>query len=130
MPAFSQVFVNQVLIQGREDWLRPLIFAMFFTAVLLGLLTRLQLQLSRRLKIKLAMAMSSRFLWHILHLPVSFYNQRFAGEISSRVQLNGRLADLLSGKLATTVIATVMVIFYAVVMLQYNRVLTSMALPL
>lgn len=124
MPTFSQVFVDQILIQGREDWLRPLLFAMLFTAVLSGLLTRLQLQLLRRMKIKLAMGMSSKFFWHLLHLPVSFYDQRFAGEISSRIQLNDRLANLLSGKLATTVISAVMVIFYTVVMLQYDRVLT------
>ena len=124
MPTFSQVFVDQVLIQGREDWLRPLIFGMLFTAAITGLLTRLQLQLLRRMKIKLSMGMSSKFLWHLLHLPVSFYDQRFAGEISSRIQLNDRLASLLSGKLATTVISAVMVIFYAVVMWQYERVLT------
>jgi ATP-binding cassette, subfamily C, bacterial len=124
MPAFSQIFVDQVLIQKREDWLQPLIFAMFFTAVLSGLLTRLQLQLLRRMKIKLAMGMSSKFLWHLLHLPVSFYDQRFAGEISSRIQLNDRLANLLSGRLATTVISAVMVVFYAVVMWQYDTVLT------
>jgi ATP-binding cassette subfamily C protein len=124
MPTFSQVFVDQVLIQGREDWLRSLIFAMLFTALLSGLLTRLQLQLLRRMKIKLAMGMSSKFIWHLLHLPVSFYDQRFAGEISSRIQLNDRLANLLSGKLATTIISAVMVIFYAIVMLQYDKVLT------
>jgi ATP-binding cassette, subfamily C, bacterial len=124
MPAFSQIFVDQVLIQKREDWLQPLIFAMFFTAILSGLLTRLQLQLLRRMKIKLAMGMSSKFLWHLLHLPVSFYDQRFAGEISSRIQLNDRLANLLSGRLATTVISAVMVVFYAVVMWQYDTVLT------
>ncbi|MGI2908768.1 NHLP family bacteriocin export ABC transporter peptidase/permease/ATPase subunit [Tolypothrix sp. VBCCA 56010] len=124
MPTFSQVFVDQVLVQGREDWLRPLIFAMLFTALLSGLLTRLQLQLLRRMKIKLAMGMSSKFIWHLLHLPVSFYDQRFAGEISSRIQLNDRLANLLSGKLATTIISAVMVIFYAVVMLQYDKMLT------
>jgi ATP-binding cassette, subfamily C, bacterial len=124
MPTFSQVFVDQVLIQGREDWLRPLIFGMLFTAAVTGLLTRLQLQLLRRMKIKLSMSMSSKFLWHLLHLPVSFYDQRFAGEISSRIQLNDRLASLLSGKLATTVISAVMVIFYAVVMWQYECVLT------
>ncbi|NJN10562.1 MAG: NHLP family bacteriocin export ABC transporter peptidase/permease/ATPase subunit [Richelia sp. RM2_1_2] len=128
MPTFSQIFVDQVLIQGREDWLRPLIFAMLFTALLSGLLTRLQLQLLRRMKIKLAMGMSSKFIWHLLHLPVSFYDQRFAGEISSRIQLNDRLANLLSGKLATTVISAVMVIFYAVVMLQYDKVLTSIGI--
>lgn len=124
MPTFSQVFIDQVLIQNREDWLRPLIFGMIFTAVLTGLLTRLQLQLLRRMHVKLAMSMSSRFLWHILHLPVSFYDQRFAGEISSRIQLNDRLASLLSGQLATTVISAGMVVFYAIVMLQYDRILT------
>ncbi|NJO80315.1 MAG: NHLP family bacteriocin export ABC transporter peptidase/permease/ATPase subunit [Cyanobacteria bacterium RM1_2_2] len=124
MPAFSQVFVDQILIQGREDWLRPLIFAMLFTALLTGLLTRLQLQILRRLKIKLAMKMSSQFLWHILCLPVSFYDQRFAGEISGRIQLNDRLAGLLSGQLATTVISCVMVVFYGMVMWQYDYVLT------
>lgn len=128
MPAFSQVFIDQVLIQGREDWLRPLVIGMIFTAILTGLLTRLQLQLLRRMRIKLSMAMSSRFLWHILHLPVSFYDQRFAGEISSRIQLNDRLASLLSGQLATTVISAGMVVFYAIVMLQYDLILTLIAI--
>ncbi|GAB4146060.1 MAG: NHLP family bacteriocin export ABC transporter peptidase/permease/ATPase subunit [Cyanobacteria bacterium J069] len=124
MPAFSQVFVDEVLLKERQDWLRPLVFVMLFTAVITGLLTRLQLQLLRRLRVKLAMGMSSRFLWHLLYLPVSFYDQRFAGEISSRIQLNDRLAGLLSGQLATTVISAVMVIFYGLVMWQYDSVLT------
>ena len=124
MPTFSRIFVDQILIQAREDWLRPLILGMFFTAILSGFLTRLQLQLLRRLKIKLAMGMSSKFIWHLLHLPVSFYDQRFAGEISSRIQLNDSLANLLSGQLATTIISAVMVIFYGIVMWQYDQVLT------
>jgi NHLM bacteriocin system ABC transporter peptidase/ATP-binding protein len=124
MPAFSQVFVDQVLIQGRSNWLRPLLLGMLITATLTGLLTRLQLQILRRLRIKLAMGMSSGFLWHILRLPVSFYDQRFAGEISNRIKLNDRLASLLSGELATTTIACVMVVFYGLVMWQYDWVLT------
>lgn len=128
MPTFSQVFVDNVLIQGRDEWLRPLILGIVLTAVLDGFLTLLQLQFLRRLKIKLSVGMSSRFLWHILHLPVSFYDQRFAGEISSRIHLNDSLASILSGKLATTVIAVVTIIFYAVVMLQYDKVLTSIGI--
>ncbi|GAB4346013.1 MAG: NHLP family bacteriocin export ABC transporter peptidase/permease/ATPase subunit [Leptolyngbyaceae cyanobacterium] len=124
IPAFSQAFVDNVLIEGRQDWLRPLILGILLTAVLNGFLTLLQLRFLRRLKIKLAVGMSSRFLWHILRLPVSFYDQRFAGEISNRVHLNDALANLLSGRLATTAISAVTVIFYAGVMLQYDRVLT------
>lgn len=128
MPTFSQVFVDNVLIQGREDWLQPLILGILVIAALNGFLTLLQLRFLRRMKIKLAVGMSSRFLWHILRLPVSFYDQRFAGEISSRVGLNDSLANILSGRLATTAIAGVTVIFYAVVMLQYDRVLTLIAI--
>ncbi|MBP5972229.1 NHLP family bacteriocin export ABC transporter peptidase/permease/ATPase subunit [Brasilonema sp. CT11] len=128
MPAFSQVFVDDILIQGREEWLRPLILGILLTAGVMGLLTLLQLQSLRQMKIKLSVGMSSQFLWHILRLPVSFYDQRFAGEISNRVHLNDKLANILSGKLATTVIAAVTVIFYAVVMLQYDAVLTSIGI--
>ncbi|MDX2239536.1 MAG: NHLP family bacteriocin export ABC transporter peptidase/permease/ATPase subunit [Leptolyngbyaceae cyanobacterium bins.302] len=123
-PAFSQVFIDQVLLQSRQDWLRPLILAMIVTAVITGLLKRMQLQVLRQLKVKLSVSMSSRFLRHLLYLPVSFYDQRFAGEISNRTQLNDRLAQLLSGQLATTVISSVMVIFYAAVMWMYDWVLT------
>lgn len=128
LPAFSQAFVDNVLIEGRDDWIRPLILGILFTSVLNGFLTLLQLQFLRRMRLKLAIGMSSRFLWHILRLPVSFYDQRFAGEISSRVRLNDSLAALLSGRLATTMISAVTVFFYAFVMLQYDVVLTSIGI--
>lgn len=125
IPTFSQMFVDNVLIEGRDDWLYPLVVGILLVSLLNGFLTLLQLQFLRRMKIKLAVGMSSRFLWHILRLPVSFYDQRFAGEISSRVRLNDSLANLLSGRLATTVISAITVVFYAAVMLQYDVILTS-----
>jgi ATP-binding cassette, subfamily C, bacterial len=123
-PIFSQVFVDNVLVQNRQEWLQPLLLGIILTAILNGLLTLLQLKFLRRMKIKLSVSMSSQFIWHLLCLPVSFYAQRFAGEISNRIRLNDDLANLLSGKLATTAIAAVMVIFYVIVMLQYDPVLT------
>ena len=128
IPAFSQVFIDNVLIGHRNEWLRPLILGMIFTAGLNGFLTLLQLQFLRQLKIKLSVGMESKFLWHILRLPMSFYDQRFAGEISSRVQLNDSIANMLSGKLATTAIATASIFLYVVVMLQYDVVLTLIAI--
>ena len=78
--------------------------------------------------LKLSVTMSGQYMWHILRLPVGFYAQRFAGEISSRVSLNDKVADILSGRLATTVIDAVMMVFYFLIMLQYDFVLTSIAI--
>jgi ATP-binding cassette subfamily C protein len=128
IPVFYQIFVDQILIENRTDWLRPLLLGMTVTVSVQGLLMLLQLRFLRKLKLKLAVGMSSRFIWHILRLPVNFYAQRFAGEISDRIQMNDRVADVLSGQLATTVINTIMVIFYAAVMFAYDGILTTIGI--
>lgn len=128
IPVFTQVFVDNILVQGQTDWLRPLILGMLMTAVLKGLLSWVQLRHLRRLRIKLAVTMSSQFLWHILRLPIGFYAQRYAGEIANRTVLNDKVADVLSGRLATTVIDVIMMLFYALVMLQYDKLLTAIGM--
>jgi ATP-binding cassette, subfamily C, bacterial len=127
-PVFTQIFIDEVLVANRGDWLRPLLLGMVLMAGLEGILTLLQLKFLRRMKVKLSMVMSSQFIWHILRLPVSFYDQRFAGEISNRIQFNDRLAKLLSGELATTAISAVMVVFYVLVMVQYDAILSAIGM--
>ena len=128
LPVFAQLFVDNVLVEKRTDWLHPLIWGMFLTAIFQGLLTLLRLRYLRKLRIKLAVSMSASFLWHILRLPQKFYAQRYAGEVSNRSKLNDKVARVLSGQLATTAIDTVMVLFYAAVMFVYDGVLTSLGL--
>ncbi len=127
VPAFSQVFVDEILVSNRYEWLRPLILGMLLTTVGRSFLAWLRLTYLRGLMLKLSVTMSGQFLWHILRLPVGFYAQRFAGEISSRVQLNDKVANVLSGRLATTIIDVVMMVIYFLIMLQYDWVLTSVA---
>ncbi len=123
LPALSQIFVDEILIQGHGEWLRPLLLAIAITAILEGLTNYFRLLYLRRLNIKLSMVMTGNFIWHILRLPVDFYAQRFAGEISNRVNLNSNVVNV-SNTIGTTIIDTLMLIFYAALMLMYDRVLT------
>ncbi len=123
VPAFSKIFVDQVLIESRQEWLRPLLLAMALALALQSTLTILQKQSLRRLEVKLAIKMSSEFFRRVLSLPVQFFQQRFAGEIANRVALNDRIAQLLSGDLATNFVGLGLLIFYGGVMLLYDWVL-------
>jgi NHLM bacteriocin system ABC transporter peptidase/ATP-binding protein len=124
--ALTRAFVDDVLVRGMGDWLRPIVVAMFTVAIVQGALATLQLGGLRRLQLKLSIVTASRFLWHVLWLPASFYAQRYAGEVSSRVSLNDKVASVLSGRLATAAIGVTMVVFYGVAMAQYDLLLTAL----
>jgi NHLM bacteriocin system ABC transporter peptidase/ATP-binding protein len=124
VPTFSRIFVDEYLVGSRSAIVRPLVVGMLITAVAQMVLTWLQKYYLLRMETKLALQTSSRFFNHILRLPVSYFAQRFAGEIGSRVQINDRVAALVSGKLATTAIDCLLVVFYAILMFRYDVGLT------
>lgn len=127
-PVFSKVFIDNVLLKGNLPWLPPLLLAMVVTALVLGALTWLQQTYLLRLETRIAVGGSSRFFWHVLRLPVEFFNQRFAGDVANRVGINNRIAQLLSRDLATNFLASVMVVFFLALMFQYDALLTVIAL--
>jgi len=125
VPTFAKIFIDEYLIGNMEYWVRPLLLGMGITAIVCGILTWLQQYCLCRMEIKLALSTSGRFFAHVLRLPMEFFAQRFAGDVGTRVFLNDRVAQLLSGELASNIINSFMVVFYALLMYQYDRVLTA-----
>ena len=126
-PTFSRIFVDNVLVKGLTHWMTPLLWAMGGVAAVTMLLVWLQQRYLLRFETKLALDSSARFFWHVLRLPVEFFAQRYAGEIGNRVELNDRIAWLLSGELATTALGVMVIAFYAVLMVQYDVALATIA---
>ncbi|MGE4169691.1 MAG: NHLP family bacteriocin export ABC transporter peptidase/permease/ATPase subunit [Candidatus Margulisiibacteriota bacterium] len=128
IPVFSRVFVDQILVNQNTPWLLPLLWGMVATLVLQALLTWVQRHYLVKLERQLSIKQAKAFLWHILHLPVSFFMQRFGGEIGSRLQLVDRMASILAGQLAPVAVSLLSMVFFTGVMLQYDVVLTLISL--
>ena len=128
IPSFTQIFIDQFLINGRSNFVMPLLLAMGGVLLVNAFLIFLQQYYLLRLETKLALATSSKFLWHIMHLPTAFFTQRYAGEISNRVSLNDKVARLLSGDLANAALNVIVVIFYAILMFSYDTLLTMIGI--
>ena len=127
VPAFNRIYIDRVLTDGFTEWIGPLILFMVGTAIAAMALTSLQQQYLLRLETRMTLGSSSNFIRHVLRLPVSFFSQRQPADVSSRIQSNDTVAQLLSRDLATSVISAVLVIFYAGFMFTYDPVLTILS---
>lgn len=128
IPAISKIYIDKFLVDGQDTWVRPLIAGFAFAALLSLLLTFLQQHFLLRLQVKLAVAMTGRMLWHLLHLPVDYFAQRFAGDLSNRLQSNGRVARTLSADLAINLVGIVTLILYGAIMLAYSAPLAAVVI--
>lgn len=127
VPAFSRIFVDYYLVQKFDNWLDPLIIGMVVAAILRGGLTWMQQFALLKLNTSLSLAWSARFMWHTLRLPLTFFQQRFGGEIASRVIMNDKLASLVGGELAMAAAHLLSACVFLLVMAQYNLWVTLAA---
>jgi NHLM bacteriocin system ABC transporter peptidase/ATP-binding protein len=128
IPVFSRVYIDDVLIGDKAQWVKPLLLVMTLTIILKALITCLQQHSLLRMQGKLSLSTSAQFFWHVLRLPMEFFSQRFAGDIATRIEANDRVAGLLSGELATNLVNLLLIGFYTAVMIQYDVVLTSVGI--
>jgi len=117
-----------VLGTDQLNWKWGITAALLWIALVVACLTAVQQLFLNRLNARLSIRFSSDFLWHILRLPISFYSQRFGGEIAYRVSLNDSVTATMTGSLATTAINLFLIVFYAAVMIQYDFFIASIGI--
>ena len=128
--SFSKIFIDDILIQHLNGWLRPLLVGMAATALIRTILTLLQQSLLLRLQTKLSVVMISRFLWRVMALPIEFFTQRHAGDIAARVGANDQIARLLAGGIAANALSLTSVVFFAFAMIVYDHWLAAVCIGL
>lgn len=130
IPSFLKVFIDKYLVNNFSGFVMPLLLIMAGILIVNSLLVYIQQYFLLKLETKLALATSSKFLWHVFHLPIAFFTQRYSGEIGNRVSLNDKVAKLLSGDLANAALNVIVVIFYALLMFSYDIILTLVGITM
>jgi len=127
-PVLSRVFLDRVLSGHTPDWLAPIIMGMAGLAVASFVVCLINALYLLKIRGKLAIVANAAFLWHVLRLPMSFFSQRMAGEITGRLKYNEAIAETLIAKLAPLLINSLLTVFYFIIMVRYSLVLTCIGL--
>lgn len=123
-PIFSQIFIDDILIGGTKDWLKILIIAMLGSALFQAGITFYRNTILVKLQNKIALISTHGLLSHMFRLPMSFFDQRYAGDLASRVSNNNSVAEFIAGDLAQSILNLIVSAFYLILLLSYSPLLT------
>ncbi len=124
IPVFSQVFIDNILLGGNTGWMSAFLAAMCFTVLFQAALTYYRGMLLQKLQNKMALISAHGFLTHMFRLPMSFFDQRYSGDLADRVNNNNNVNTFLAGDLAETVLNILVAAFYLLLLLVYSPLLT------
>ena len=130
LPALQRVYLDKILIGRLDDWVYPLLVVLGVMVPLLALLAYLRLTLIARIGARLSVVLATRLVWHVLRLPVSFFVQRYAGMVNSRISLADTLAYDLSRLLAEVTVNLVLLGLLFLLLMQFSLTLALICLGL
>jgi NHLM bacteriocin system ABC transporter peptidase/ATP-binding protein len=120
--SMARVFIDAVLKGGGTSEK-----SLFYFTALMSVLALLQCVMSfanavHLLKVrgKFEAVAASRFFWHLLHLPMEFFSQRFVGDLQQRQAANETIAMTVVQQLAPALLNAVLVVLYLIVMMFYS----------
>ena len=128
MPVISQIFIDDVLTNKHPDWAEKLYFALIGAIIINCLMVYLRSYILTTWQKKLTLADSTSFFWHLIRLPIQFFQQRHSAEVASRISFNEGVAGVLSGSAATSVLDFFVALFYLLLLFQYSVPLTLIGL--
>ena len=130
MPILVNLFVDFVL-SGREPSLGGVLVGVLLAAAgLLALLTWLRERCLRLLSVRLSVDHASRFMTRLFRLPMRFFAQRFAGDLTSRIQLLDSVSNVASRHLVGIGIEIVTSLAFLGLMLAYDPMLAAIVVAL
>ncbi|SFG06058.1 NHLP family bacteriocin export ABC transporter peptidase/permease/ATPase subunit [Oribacterium sp. WCC10] len=123
-PFISRVYLDYILTGSNEEWFEAVIGFMALTFGFIGIASIVEAIYGLQVEAKLGVNAGIRFMWHVLHLPVEFFKQRYVGDVVQRQESNQKIARVLIKSLAPVFIEICFTIFFVAAMLHYSVALT------
>ena len=130
LPILLSLFVDHVLSGVETAWGAPLVGAAAAAAAAVYLLIWFQQHSLSNISVRHSVVHSERFLSRLLRLPSQYFAHRFAGDLTSRVQLNDAVALGASRQFAGVMIELVMSALFLALMVVYDPLLALLVAAL
>jgi ATP-binding cassette subfamily B protein len=128
VPIATQVAIDHVIGRHRVDWLLLVAGSAAALVTFTALLSTMREWLVLRVRRHLDVAITSRFVSHLLELPVPFFQQRTAADLMWRVESNKTIRDVLAGQSVALLAGGVTLFAYLGLMFVFDARLSWLVL--
>lgn len=122
--AFSKFFLDELLTGKNIQLFIPFISGMIILSLIQIATNWIKTINMLKINGKMAVIGNTTYFWNVLHKPMEFFSQRMTGDLIGRQGENSGIANTLVGTVAPLVLNVVMMIFYLIIMLRYNVLLS------
>jgi HlyB family type I secretion system ABC transporter len=127
-PIFTQILLDRVVVQRSTSTLiaigSGLVIFSLFSVIIRSLRRYLLYHTANKLDLSLIVG----FISHTFQLPLSYFETRYVGDITSRIDENRKIRDFITGDAITTLLDILSVFVYVGLMIWYSWELSLLAL--
>jgi HlyB family type I secretion system ABC transporter len=127
-PLFTQLLLDRVIVQRSTATFTAIGTGLFFFSLFLILMTSLRRYLLFHTANKIDLSLAIGFISHAFRLPLTYFDTRYVGDITSRIQENRKIRAFLSSDALTTLLDLLTIVVYSTLMCWYSWQMTLMAL--
>lgn len=128
IPMLSQVFVDQVLETGSRELSGKIAILMFLTLVFQVFLSSYRDYIQEKISRKTSILYTRDFTEHMLKLPISFFEQRYLGDVIDRTDSNDRVNEFLLNDLTGVLLNLFTAAFYLFILISRSLLMTVIGL--
>jgi HlyB family type I secretion system ABC transporter len=127
-PLLTQILLDHVVVQQSESTFIAIGVGLLILSVFRAVLSSLRQYLLFHTANRMDLALIVGFITHTLRLPLSYFETRYVGDITSRIQENQKIREFLTSDALTTFLDILTVFVYLGLMFWYSRQMALLAL--
>ena len=127
-PIFTQILLDRVVVQRSISTLIAIASGLIIFSLFGVAMSSLRRYLLYHTANKIDLSLIVGFINHTFQLPLGYFETRYVGDITSRIDENRKIRDFITGDAISTMLDVLSVFIYISLMLWYSWQLTLMAL--
>ncbi len=119
-PVLLQEFIDRVIAGQDASFVPVILIGTGLSIIINSLLVFYQNLILTKFELHMAITETSKFLWHLMRLPILFFGQRMIGDVANRLSNNDEIAKMVVSDFTASFVMLFQVILFGGILIAFD----------